>query len=83
MLDSPQAHKMLSYSIVSNQTGEILETITGKQLHLMREAFDLLATLREITVQVDEDCPPEYRSKHLQQAIEDAYMVIRKVQAGA
>ena len=37
---------------------------------------EVIAALRTLAQQVDEDCPPEYRTQHLCDALEDAYTTV-------
>ena len=38
-----------------------------------------LELLHELAVHVDQDCPVEYRSKHLKETLQDAYEFIEEV----
>lgn len=42
------------------------------------EAHQLREALVNLVEQVDEDCPQEYRTRHLIEAIEDARYLLRK-----
>ncbi len=39
---------------------------------------ELLEALRELAVNTDEDCPAEYRSSHLSNALADAFDLIER-----
>jgi len=44
-----------------------------QDIHLLRDLLGYLA------IQVDEDCPQEYRSKHLKTALEETYLYFAEV----
>jgi hypothetical protein len=46
-------------------------------------AQELLAALENLAVNVDEDCPGEYRTEHLRTALEDAFALIARAKGGA
>ena len=39
--------------------------------------IELLETLEEITIQADQDCPEEHRSRHFKEALKDAIEVLQ------
>ena len=38
----------------------------------------LLDALSEVSVNADEDCPSEYRTKHFREALKDAFDLLKK-----
>jgi len=48
------------------------------RLALENEMDELLEVLAYLADQVESDCPQEYRSKHLKQALNDAWELISK-----
>jgi hypothetical protein len=50
-------------------------------VRLATAAPRLLESLRSLAEQADEDCPPEHRTRHFTDAIEQAHTVIRTVTA--